>query len=659
MKKFIKVLSHTLLITLLLFPLYGLNTYALNEDVDHFFNKNGSSYTFTENTVLYTSYKEMVGFDWENSFLVYKSGSLSGEQVGFSNAFIKLFNEDGTFACYYYPSGKPDKFPPANFAANTIWSGVPSRDYRGLVAHWKFDGDLKDSSLFGNNGSAVGKIEFVDAIFGKGAKFNGKSYIEVPDSTSLNLKDAFTFSFWVYKDDMRINDGMDVGVPYFEKNADPYGYWPYGMYEWWRYQPGVSYGYDGSSGDTHSEMRLDQQKWALVTSTYDGSTMKIFINDQLVKSELVNVTLDSSSAPLYIGFGNFMVRDNYFKGIMDDLKIYNTALTYEQVESLYNAGLAGPGKNLLKKPNRLVAYYRFEDNGNDSSIMKNNATPINANGGIKYIDGIAGKAAKFNGASYFEVKDSDSLDLDNFTISLWVNEDKTEERNPLVTKYGDSNNRKDPSYSLFDNYTQSGTTMYLGLFDEDDTYDEFSIEKPITIGKWYHYTATYDGKTVKIYINGTLVKTIQFDETMSHSSGPLWLGAFTDGSFFKGVMDELRIYNYALTPAEVKKLYSYTDKLESVPTVKGINLNTLTKGKNVQLKTIFSSFSFSAPTAAAPNGIDGFKNIDITKSATYKSSNIKVASVSTQGNIIAVGKGTATITVTYKGKTKTLTVVVK
>lgn len=532
-------------------------------------------------------------------------------------------------------------------------------NFRGLVAHWKFDGDLKDSSQFGNNGSAVGKIEYVDAIFGKGAKFNGKSYIEVPNSASLNLQDAFTFSMWVFKEDMRTNDYMEVGVPYFEKMNEEYGYWPYGMYEWWEFTPGVTYGYEETTGDLHSDKPVDIQKWTLITSTYDGKSMKIFINDQLVKSQLVSVTLDSSSAPLYIGFGNFMNRDNYFKGIMDDLRIYNKALSYEEVEDLYNAGLDGSGKNLIKKPNQLVAYYNFQGNGNDSSAMKNNATAINAKGGITYVDGIVGKAAKFNGASYFEIKDNNSLDLDNYTISLWVNEDKTSGYNPILAKYGESTDKKASSYSLYDSYDQSGISMDMALFGEDDSNISFNTDAKVTPGRWYHCTVTYDGKNVKIYNNGTLVKTIECDSTISYSSGPLWIGAFMDGSFFKGMMDELRIYNYALTPTEVKKLYSYVDKIDAVVTDKNIKLTSLAVKKNIQLKTTFTAYTFTPPTTASPSGKDVYKATDVTGKATYKSSNVKVATVSSTGKITTVGKGSATITVTYNGKSKAINLTVK
>lgn len=576
-----------------------------------------------------------------------------------SNVYAVDDNNDQTTEGTQNTEDEIDETTSASVEEESGSEDTTESDYRGIVAHWKFDGDLNDSSQFANNGVAVGKIEYADAIHGKGAKFSGKNYIEVANSDSLNLKDAFTFSMWIFKEDMRGSDGMDGGVPYFEKMNDEYGYWPYGMYEWWEFKPGISYGYDESSGDIHSDKLMDIQKWTLLTATYDGKTMKIFLNDELVKSELVSVTLDSSSAPLYIGFGNFMNRDNFFKGIMDDLRIYNTALTYEEVEELYQEGLEGTGKDLLKKPNRLVAFYNFEGNGNDSSIMKNNAKAVNAKGGISYVTGIVGKAAKFNGASYFEIPDSNSLDLDNFTVSLWLYEEKVTGRNPVLTKYGAGAGKKEPAYSLYDSYGLSGINMETGLFDDDDSYAEFSTNTAVAAERWYYRTFSYDGKNVKIYTNGTLVKTIQCDSAVSYSSGPMWLGALMDGSFFKGMMDELRIYNYALTPAEVKKLYSYVDKVDSVQTDTKINLSTLSVNKTVQLKTTYTAYTFTAPTNPVPNGVDVYKGTDVTTKAIYKSSNTKVATVTTGGKITTVGKGTATITITYNGRSKVLTLTVK
>ena len=552
----------------------------------------------------------------------------------------------------------------------------PLGDYKGLVAHWRFEGDLKDSSQFKNDGEAVGGkngVTFVDGIVNrKGVKLDGKSYISVKDSASLDLTNEFTFSFWVYKEDMRKKDTMEGGVPYIIKNADPYGDFPYGAYEWWEMTPGITYCDDSGAADVHSQKQVDIQKWTLLTYTYDGSTMKIYKNKELVKSELVSTSLIKSSQPLYIGFGHFMTVDNYFKGVLDDMRIYNTAISYSDVETLYDE-VAGniQAKHILNKPNKLVAFYRFENTLSDFSGFKNDGVAIKANN-FKYVDGVAGKGIKFSGASYIEVKDSDSLDLDKgFTFGMWVYKDKSSKNQPIFAKYGESHNKKQTSYSLID--WNDGQRLSLSNFDDDGNITEFNTESSNEIldGRWFFYTATYNGKddedntdadsnTIKLYINGKLIGTQEFNGDISNSTGPLWIGGTTDSVFFKGIMDEFSIFNYALSPTEVKHLYKMRDSLEVTCANKDIVLGSLKPKQNAQLTVYQLSPPFyTNPIRDLPVSEYKLHNLLVTSVATYSSSNTKVATVSATGKITAISKGSAVITVKYGALTKTVSVVVK
>ncbi len=552
--------------------------------------------------------------------------------------------------------------------------------YKGLVAHWKFDSDLKDSSQFKNDGEAVGGktgITFVDAVSGKGVRLDGKSYIKVKNSDSLDLTDEFTFSFWVYKEDMRKKDNMEGGVPYIIKyNEEGYDF-PYGVYEWDEMTPGVTFCDENGADDIHSEKQIDIQKWTLVSATYDGDTMKIYIDKELVKSQLISSSLVKSSQPLYIGFGHFMTVDNYFKGILDDMKIYNKALTYSEIENLYdNMATKAPGKDFISKPNNMIAYYNFENNLKDLSGFKNDGVAVKASN-FNYIDGVAGKGIKFNGASYIQVKDSDSLDLDKgFTFAVWVYKEKTKNSQPIFAKYGSSINKKECSYNLLDWGSSTGPRLSLSNFDNGGEFSEFEADiesDAYNDGKWYHYTATYDGKndsdetedeingdnTVKIYLNGNLVKSEEFSGDISNSSGPLWIGGTTDSVYFKGIMDEFRIYNYALTPTQVKTLSTMRDGIEVVTNNKNVVLSSLKQKQSIQLTTNLLTHMFTPPGSNLQNGKEELKKLDVSAKAKYNSSNAKVATVSNTGKITTVGKGKATITVTYGKLSKSIAIVVK
>jgi hypothetical protein len=77
----------------------------------------------------------------------------------------------------------------------------------GLVAHYTFDGDLKDATGSNNGQEGSGSITFVDGKIGKGAKFDGESHFEVENSDSLQLTRTFSFSVWLYRE-----SPLDQGV---------------------------------------------------------------------------------------------------------------------------------------------------------------------------------------------------------------------------------------------------------------------------------------------------------------------------------------------------------------------------------------------------------------------------------------------------------------
>ena len=69
---------------------------------------------------------------------------------------------------------------------------------------------------------------------------------------------------------------------------------------------------------------------------------------------------------------------------------------------------------------------------------------------------------------------------------------------------------------------------------------------------WTHLAATYDGTTVRLYVNGAQVASRAVTGNLISSTGALRIGGNTIwGEYFSGLIDEVRIYNRALTPAEI------------------------------------------------------------------------------------------------------------
>jgi len=543
-----------------------------------------------------------------------------------------------------------------------VQAGGGSGDNK-LVAHYKFEGDLKDATGNGNDGAQIGDIAFVDSLNGKGARFQG-GYIEVEHKDMLNLEKGFTFSVWIYKEhtkeqltqpilvktEVEKKGNTDAYLFKHEQDRPVLGAWTNGLK------------YEGSKS------WIDIQKWSLCTVTADSETIKFYLDGKLQERITKNVTFPKSTGKLYIGYKNSNFGESFFKGIMDDLKIYNYAMTDQEVQNEYDLIANGSGKYLVNRPLGMIAYYSFEGVLDDMSGYGNNGTGVGAKGGLTYVEGPAGKGLLWDGASYIEVPDSDSLDVDKgFTCSVWLNVDNRKnagrDYQPIIDKK-DGNTflwQGRSAYLLNVSFNQS-VALELHRAGKDAATGErggFGIKQPINT--WHMLTVTANGTDMKCYLDGVMVQTVTKGNYSPHSMGKLMIGMMTnvynDTTYFKGMMDELRLYNYELSPTEVQTLYAFRDRL-GLKAAK----TTLAVKESLQLVTEFEAYKFTSPVPEAntgsnrivtAKGIDDFILKDITADATYTSSKTSVLTVSPGGVIKAVGKGKATITATYEDMTTT------
>jgi hypothetical protein len=225
----------------------------------------------------------------------------------------------------------------------------------GLVGWWPFNGNANDESGNGNNGTvndaALTTDRFANA--NKAYSFNGlNSYIIVPDNNSLDLSNQYTLSAWISIPDYTTGPALPNGSGVIDGNRTILG------------KPknsGWATGYNLSSGPNGQSTNLlsvaanmvccpniglgsnlepSTNVWYHFASTYDGSVIKIFINGELDNSLQASFILDNSSEPLYFGKEFTLVGDNWyrwFKGEIDDIAIWNRALTQEEINDLYNS----------------------------------------------------------------------------------------------------------------------------------------------------------------------------------------------------------------------------------------------------------------------------------------------------------------------------------
>lgn len=331
-------------------------------------------------------------------------------------------------------------------------AGAALADDTKLVAHYTFDGTLKDDSGNGNDGSAVGAISYVPGPLGMAAVFNGKSFVQVNDSDSLDLGKDFTFSLWLNGDPLEIEKaqgiltklGSDLNATIPAYTVSERSMLPALQ----RYDASDNIGF----GEVSADKRIDAHRWQLLTITYDGDSIRYFLNGELFsqKESSGGTRLAGSSGKLQVGMATLVEGKVFYSGRMDDLRIYDRALGQEEIKGLYREALAGPGRDLVAAPGRMIAYFNFNGDEADSSGWENNGAVV---GNISHVDSIATKGALFDGRSFIEVADSDSLQVSSgYTISCWLKLDLGKEGQsvqPVLTKLESSLDSALPAYTLF------------------------------------------------------------------------------------------------------------------------------------------------------------------------------------------------------------------
>ena len=426
----------------------------------------------------------------------------------------------------------------------------------GLIAYYPFNGNANDESGYGNHGTLQGSVpQLTTDRFGNensaylfGGYYNS-GYIYVPNSSSLQLSNAMSMSFW-----MNLNgyDGMDGWGHYTDnanfaiicKQGDRNGFnATLNQNEDGRLNI-HSFNSNGSYDISVCQGYLLGQ-WLHCVITIEDNVSKLYINGMLQRDTIMS-QVDFSNANncnMYIG-----IMSAYwypFNGKLDDIALYNRALSAQEVKQLY-----GLNENL-------IAYYPFDGDANDYSGNDYHATPCNS---FQYESGITEECISVVGQGYTGssgghvlLPQYDFSTYSGVTLSLWVNAEG------LTSSEGET-------YINLGNHT-SQDGMYICQSSDaiQFQYHQANISIPYSdsyTGHWVMYTMTCgsDGK-LKAYVNGTFVGEvdIEYDGQINSSLAALgrhwWYNGSTSSTRFTGSFDEVRIYGCALSPAEVQLLY--------------------------------------------------------------------------------------------------------
>ena len=237
-----------------------------------------------------------------------------------------------------------------------------------------------------------------------------------------------------------------------------------------------------------------------------------------------------------------------------------------------------------------------------------------------WVAGKYGNALSFDGvASHIVIPGTDKLDLQAITISLWV---KTDDYNRSMFLFEKTaNNTVNSQYNLF---LESDNTFTFRIIDDGSNINNVSIPSAANFlpDIWQHIAVTYDGADQSVYVEGELVGTASPTATVAaNPAGKSYIGANApgDGYYYNGLIDDLKVYNIAVTEAQIPDIQKQsgllTDAEQKVPpyTLEYTATDTAGHTTTVQRKVVVSNDS-TPPTISLTG--DNPLQVDLNSSFT-------------------------------------------
>ena len=508
------------------------------------------------------------------------------------------------------------------------------------MSWWKGDGNALDS-VGGNHGTLYNVTNYASGEVQQAFTFNGvNQWVEIPDSPSLNPTNALTVEVWVY---VSGNPNTDVAAVIYkfspvDVSLNKYQiathyingqlhFYPVIMLPGWTY-------FDGKTV-------IQFNTWYHVAMTYDGSSLSLYVNGALDGSIAASGPIIPKPVPLRIGGAS--TGPWFFNGRVDEVSLYDRALTASEVQAIYLAGSAGKcfaptlpavtvqpanqsaplggmatftatatgtgplsyqwlfgsvniagatnstltitnlqfanagvysimvsnsvgavisstatltvtGGSCVPPSAGLVSWWKGDGNALDS-VGGNHGTPYNV---TNYAPGEVQQAFTFNGVNqWVEIPDSPSLNPTNaLTVEAWVyvSGNPNTDFASVIYKFSPVDVSLN-QYQIATHYINGQLHFFPIIMLPGWT--DFDGKTLIQFNTWYRVAMTYDGSSLSLYVNGALDGSIAASGPIIPKPVPLRIGGASTGPwFFNGRVDEVSLYDRALSASEIQAVYN-------------------------------------------------------------------------------------------------------
>jgi hypothetical protein len=545
----------------------------------------------------------------------------------------------------------------------TLFAQVPSFvPTNGLVGYWPFSGNADDVSGNGNNGTVNGATLTTDRFGNSNSAYNFdgiNNHILVSNNSTLSGFADITISFW-------------VNISQFPSESNPFS----GLVAKW-YGSGNCGGvtdnyacylrtnnqfvvgtnqYRNYPNMLQTPSNLSTSNWYHFVMVHNSSTGgSIYINGTLVSTYNTAGALCSSTNPLYFGCDNGLgTLNRFFDGKLDDIGIWNRALSETEIATIYNGVSYSDTCNNVSGSltQGLIGYWPFCGNANDYSVNGNNGT---VNGATLTTDrfGNTNSAYDFNGTTnYISVMNNSSLNPSSITISGWISSNANAQNTSdgvrsIVTKWNQTPNCGGDGENFNVQLSVFNSTNVIAFATSQNSQIANALKSStdvIGLNTWKHFVFTHDPSSgQKLYINGVLISSNNTLGVLCATTNNLYFGADKLNAalwrYFNGKIDDIGIWNRALTPSEVTQLYNQNQCSTNITVTDTLIIN-------VGQLSYTNPIAYANNIIIAPNPASTQININFNNITDLNGGTLKV--------INSLGQEVATTPITTSGTNSTM-----
>lgn len=390
-------------------------------------------------------------------------------------------------------------------------------------------------------------------------------YVNLGNGNSLRLTENLTLCAWVQL--VPRAAGRTMGIAGKLSDWDGFGL----MWHGDRFK--FLMASDSNMEALQSGAVTEDTEWHHLAGVLSGDNAFFYLDGRL-QGQTFGVTVSDSGEYASVGRLYSNILGNFFRGLVDEVRVYDRPLSAGEIEALA-AGFSPGGTGLRGHWdfNESDGQYVYDQSGHNSrgylgQSVANDASdpqwiemgqscgsyiPSGGGGGSSYCK-VAGQALYFDGENDFvNLGQLENLEIHrDFTLACWVKLDPSH----VGRIMGILGKAQAHGYTLRKGHTHYEDHFAFALSTKRTFFICVSNE-PYTDTEWHHIAGTYGGASATLYVDGTPADSTfaSFDDSGQYA----FVGKVAsdiDVGFFRGLIDDVRIHNTALSPQDIAKLAS-------------------------------------------------------------------------------------------------------